>query len=931
MPLVRVLDAATGEAVEVDDSEASSGLAAGRYQVGGGPVRLRLADGGVAEVAPENVANALRDSATFVGLDTPEYAAERERRRTYGDRPIAAGTLGAARGATLGLSDVAGAGLGFEEDIAGLRELNPEASIGGEIAGSVAPVLFSGGLGAAGAGARTLGTGARVARTLTAPVRGLAALSEGAGAATARAIIGGSEAGIGSRVAARVFGTGVEGAIEGVGGEAASMLSEQALGTGDPDLTAQQVVARLGFGALMGGSAGALLGGGGAGVSEALRGGGRLGRDAVDVIRRSWRERVGTEIDDTVAEALAEQAGRQVPATPGRVDLQLQLETPQDVVRALGTPGPAQRRVMEILERGDEVYETGTRTIRSDLGELLTRSTHVEDFARGSLKRQAIRSRIEGTNVNDQFGLAVGTLDRARAVAARLQTDSIFDRAGIARGRELAAYVDTISADIENAITQANPTDVAADLYIRLDQMKRRIGQMQRTVGHRDQEAARALQELYDSMITPLEDPHLWGEPVAAAQRDLNSAWHRYLGRGRTWNDMFTAEGAPDDLVNPWRILREPDPAKIDPFLRATGRAANDRRSEIFREVLESRQQLAEMIAKHMDVPPELAAAVRESPALIKRVRETLEEAERTAKIANQWAEASAELAPSRGIMGAISGTIYAGTAGGVVGAVGPSQTLRVLSAVQRIARSASEDIGVSVRKFLGTARRAGRTAARRTRRAAVLGTVKAYEARIRELDEQTKDQAATAQRMADSTRELTRDAPSVQQALQVTGGRALGILNAARPSGRIAPGSLWTTPADAQPSRDEMERFLRVARVVDDPMTVVRDLEDRSLEGESVDTLRAAYPALYNEIVRQAYEAIAEAPTEPPYQDRIQLGVLLGIPTDPSLVPENLAILQAAHIAASTPTQTSTASSQQAPDLAGQLASPTQRLEARR
>src|SRR5690606_38696794 len=112
----------------------------------------------------------------------------------------------------------------------------------------------------------------------------------------------------------------------------------------------------LGFGALMGGAAGTMLGGTGALAGEALRGGARLGRDAVDVIRNSSRNRIGTEIDDTVAEALAEQAGRQIPATPGRVDLQIRLDTPQDVVRAIGSPGPAQRRVMEILERGDEVY-----------------------------------------------------------------------------------------------------------------------------------------------------------------------------------------------------------------------------------------------------------------------------------------------------------------------------------------------------------------------------------------------------------------------------------------------------------------------------------------------------------------------------------------------------------------------------------------------
>jgi hypothetical protein len=233
------------------------------------------------------------------------------------------------------------------------------------------------------------------------------------------------------------------------------------------------------------------------------------------------------------------------------------------------------------------------------------------------------------------------------------------------------------------------------------------------------------------------------------------------------------------------------------------------------------------------------------------------------------------------------------------------------------------------VRGFLGAARRGARTATRRARRAAVVGAVAAYQKRIRELDEQERDQQATAERMAAATRDLARDAPGVGQAMQMTGGRALGALRAARPSGRVLPGSVFRSALDARPSRDEMERFMRVARVVDDPMTVLRDLEDRTLTAESVDTLRQVYPALYQDIVRQAMEAIAEADREPSYQDRLQLGLLLGIATDPSLVPDNLAMLQAGHAPAAPP-QTSQAPTQQAPQIAGQLASPTQRLEAR-
>jgi hypothetical protein len=905
MGLVRLIDAASGQPVEVDEAEASPRIAAGEL-LARGPGRVVGRDGAVFEVEDVGAALSQRapDGSPIFDIDTPGRAEERRLEREYGDSPIRAGAAGAARGLTFGLSDVAGARLGHDEALRELQARNEEASLAGEIAGSAAPILLSGGAGAVG----EVGLLARGARAVGAPVRALSAFSSAAGSATARSIAG-AGAGFGRRLAARGAGAVVEGAIEGAAYSGGHLVTEEALGTGDPDITAEGVIARLGYGALLGGGAAGVLGGGIGLVGE----GARFAREGAEVLSRSWASRFGTELDPAVAGAL----GHAISGDGS------------DVLRRLAAGGDDSRRVLDVIRRGEHVYEAGVRSLREEIDGLIRTSTHVEDFARGSLKRDAVRARIDGRRTADQIAYAEQALMRARQTAGQLQTDPVFVQAGMARGRDLARTLERFDdLRLRNPNGQVRPHIDASELYIRLDQLKRQIGQMQRQTGFRDPEAARALQGLYDDMIEPLENPALWGSELATMQREVNQRWTRYLSRSQEFDGIVGAPGPRDD-VDPWRIMREADPAKLDGLLRSAGLARNDRRMEIFHEVLDARADLSRAIAQHMDVPENLAAEVAGSAAAIERVRRTVDDAIGNARIANQWREASAAVGTSRGVGGAISGALYAGAPGALVGAVGPQQSVRVLSTVQRLARQTDEGIGASVRRFLGRAKGAARVAGARAERAGVASTARAAYARwSKEIDEHQQDRTRTAARMAENTRDITHDAPRVQQSMQTAGVRALEHLAATRPVGQTLPGQL--VGSTSEPSPIDIRRWAARIRVVEDPMSVLADLERGSLTPEAVETLRTVYPAIYAQIGRRVMEVLAERGTSASYQERLRLGMLLGIPTDPSLSPEILAILQTP-TAAPAPTQTSQAPTHRAPDLAGSMASETQRLEARR
>jgi hypothetical protein len=945
MGLVRVLDAATGEAVEVDDSEASRGLAEGRLRTGG-PVAVRLRDGRVADFGDSDAAaRFLRESPDALGIDTPEYEEQRRLQREYGDRGIAAGAAGAARGATLGLSDVAGEALGYDEELRRLQEYNPEASMAGEVVGAVAPALLSGGesLLARGAmaGAREASLGGRLLRGVTAPSRLLTGAAERAGELTTRALLGG-EAGLGRRLLARGAGAAIEGAAEGIGGEAARMLSEDALGM-EPDLAADAVIARLGMGGLLGGVGGGLLGGGFSLAGEALRGAGRAGRESLDVIRRGWASRTGTELEPGVAEMLSDGFGRTSALVSG---------ADQDATRLFTALSPEGRRARQIVDEGAEAtYGRGTRELGGALDDVFRRLDPVLEQATGSRKLDDVRRVIRGDAFPEQLAAAESALARVRSLAADFQGDA--ERFGLAgqygqgampAARRMQDAADYAETRILQAMEAADPAERAAGVFAALDDLKRSVGtRVRRHV--RERGAREAVEQLYErDLRAVLEDTSTWGDGIRGLQSETNSGWHRFLNWDGDFSRMLAREG---DAVGFDRI-RAHDSARLSSMLQGVGTAANDSREQIFNDWLRSVDELTGTIGRNYEMPPEAQAQLRELSTAVQRARGIYDDVGGRARVLNQWRELNGT-SGGGGLAGALGGAAggalalgggavaapLAAAAAGLGALTNPARAARTLTALERLARQSDNTIGESIRGFLSAGRRAAQTATRRTRRAAIAGTSRAlsdeYRQRSRALEQQTRDLMGTTQQVASRTAELTRDAPRVQQAMQASTARALSYLQRVRPRGRALAGELRPR-TDSLPSRDEMERFVRIARAVEDPLSVLRDLESRTLTPEAVSAIREVYPALHARIVAQATEAIANAEREPSYQDRIQLGLLLGIPTDPSLTPEMLATIQAAHAAAFAPQPNSAAPTQQkAPDLAGALASGTQQLEARR
>lgn len=860
-----------------------------------GRVRLERSDGAVVEVDAVDVDTALaqRDRAgnPVFQLDTPELEARRARRREFGGRGLEAGLTSALGGATLGLSDVAIGGLGGGEYLEGLREFNPEAAMLGEIGGAVAPVLLAGPAGLAGAAEATAGRG--LLRTAVAgvglPTRLLAGAAEGLGAGVA-GVARGAAPGAARRVGSTVLGLATEGAVEGVVGEGARMLSETAIGDGNPGLTAEMVLARLGSSALLGGGTGGVLGGAGGIAAEAGRGGARLVGAGADVVSRAWRDSVGTELSPIVADTYA----RVASALSGRR---------VDDIRRFVDPTPEGRALRGLIDRGDDVFEEGSREMVGAMS-AAERALHaIPRRWREGLRTDEMERLVNPSRFADQVRSADEMVSELESRIAMLAEDFAgTDIAGRARG--LAASIRTRRRALETALEAGPSARTSAEVNAALNGAKRDVqGLLRRVRGMGP--ASEALDALERRIRTSLEDSDLWGEAAATAHREVNADFALWLTTRERFAQRFletggTGAGRAD--YNMYDAIPQADSGRVSAYLRGAGMAANDTAETTFRETIESGARLLDTMGRHLNLSDSERVLLEEARRESANALRLFDRVRHDAVALNQWNRLTngGSDAIGRHIIGTAAGSALGGPLGAVLAgaAMSPAYAIRAMATVERWTGGAAGEIASSVRGFLSpTARRVTRVAdegsraiARRLRSAAVLTSVRAYEARIRQLEEDSGNPRVLVERMADRVVGM-ESTPETRDAMLATAARGVSYLSRVRPHGGSLPGQIL--PQESEPSAEDRARFLRVARVVDDPLSVLRSLREGTLDRESVQALREVYPNLYQRIVQEVVAQLAERGSNVSYDRRLALGDLLGIPTDPASTPAHMATLQ--------------------------------------
>ena len=137
----------------------------------------------------------------------------------------------------------------------------------------------------------------------------------------------------------------------------------------------------------------------------------------------------------------------------------------------------------------------------------------------------------------------------------------------------------------------------------------------------------------------------------------------------------------------------------------------------------------------------------------------------------------------------------------------------------------------------------------------------------------------------------LQSSAPQTYQQLRQVAGRAFLFLDSKLPrkTQMVNPFIKKSYPTSDQ----EIYKFKKYVQAVQNPMSVLKDLNGGVLSREGIEAVRYVYPTLYAEMQSKVYEGLEKAGGQTTYKQRLQLGILMDLPTDLSLESQSITALQ--------------------------------------
>lgn len=154
------------------------------------------------------------------------------------------------------------------------------------------------------------------------------------------------------------------------------------------------------------------------------------------------------------------------------------------------------------------------------------------------------------------------------------------------------------------------------------------------------------------------------------------------------------------------------------------------------------------------------------------------------------------------------------------------------------------------------------------------------------------QDSEKLTERLAIATGRLQQAAPKMSAEVHNTLIRGLQFLNTKLPK-PMNSGSDLIFPKQYRPTTIELAKFERYLQAVESPISVLEDLESGTITREHTEALKEVYPAFYAKLQSDVLDYVAQNPDKLDYSRKVQLGILLDIPTDESMTPAAILGLQ--------------------------------------
>ncbi len=543
------------------------------------------------------------------------------------------------------------------------------------------------------------------------------------------------------------------------------------------------------------------------------------------------------------------------------------------------------------------LVESGNAALRAE--------ATMQKVAFGEAKAEQMAHLVDPSKWEVAQNSAFTMLQDARAVTNELAALETKGGAELGVSRVSKSLTDA-EAKAEALLKATDKGTALRDYFVSLDAVKRSVGKAaefgKSAIGL--SEGAREFDKLYERLRVGMEDTSAWGK-AGAAQKEINAATAEALSTYKKFSRDFVHEyGA--EAGRPTFEFRS-DAAKS--HLTNVLEFAEKDKARGLADWTDGLERRLNAVEKHYGLTPAEKAEFAQGRESLKKLRETLAEGTKDASTISKIRALQAEERA-----GAIGGTL--GMIGSVftqpISTVARLGELKVMlgSVNERLTSAAKNIVGGEAKAAAGAAAEATAGAPYRGLQAGAAGEAKAEAkaastgsfakrrevatAAMEKVRDLSSNPVALASKITQATERYQGHAPQTSAAMAATMGRGIGYLASKLPKGGPTQPSLQPLTQTPRYSDTEVQEFLDRYTGVQEPLSLLADMESGRVSRAKVEAVKEVYPEVFKKI-QDNIGLQAAAMTKPMSWERIKmLAVVFGVPTHPAFDPSFIAAVQA-------------------------------------
>jgi hypothetical protein len=246
-------------------------------------------------------------------------------------------------------------------------------------------------------------------------------------------------------------------------------------------------------------------------------------------------------------------------------------------------------------------------------------------------------------------------------------------------------------------------------------------------------------------------------------------------------------------------------------------------------------------------------------------------------------------LGPYGAMVGAVGGRAAAGAVSGLFDPLRSVQVFRTLDKVAGGVRN--KTYGATEKLITGLTSPGAAKAAITAKTSGSIKERRETYLKQRENMQSSADKIATLKENIQS--QIAPSAPGVAASMTQKLDVVHQFLQSKMPVDPLEGTSIFANKTGYVPSDAEMAKWERYVKAVDNPAGVIEDIAEGSPSQEGVEVLKTVYPAMFKQLQSSVLFAIMEQQPTLDYKQRLTLGTLFDIPSDPSLASAFVSTMQ--------------------------------------